>query len=149
MGTGPALPPTPGRQALRGGEPGGRCLSYGGTMPDGRVRLCSGDRWHRDSHTYEFGLAESAPAPDLDHDPAALAWARAKVLEVTGQWRDLAARLAESDMEKNAEKWRKIAVIVENALAGGKTDDVLRHREASRQLAAFDERHATKEQPNA
>jgi hypothetical protein len=67
---------------------------------------------------------------DLDSDPAALAWARAKVLEVTAGWRSLAARMADGDMPENAEKWRRIAQITENALTGGLTDE----------LAAFDER---------
>jgi hypothetical protein len=71
----------------------------------------------------------------LDHDPAALAWARAKVLEVTGGWRALAARLAAGDMDANAEKWRRVAQIAENALIGGRTD----------QLAVFDERHGIQE----
>jgi hypothetical protein len=35
-------------------EPGGPCRAYGGAMPDGRVRLCGLDRWHVDSHAYEF-----------------------------------------------------------------------------------------------
>jgi hypothetical protein len=113
-------------------EPGGLCLAYGGTMPDGRVRLCGGDRWHGDSHAYEFGLAESAPAPDLDHDPVALAWARGKVLAVTGRWRAMANRMAGTDMVENAEKWRLIAVAVEKTMVGGNTDD----------LGVFDERHA-------
>jgi hypothetical protein len=41
-----------------GGEPGGLCLAFGGIMPDGRLRVCGKDRWHGDSHAFEFGLAE-------------------------------------------------------------------------------------------
>ena len=44
-----------------GAEPGGRCNAYGGTMDDGRVRTCDKDRWHTDSHTYEFLDGESEP----------------------------------------------------------------------------------------
>jgi hypothetical protein len=71
----------------------------------------------------------------LDHDPAALAWARGKVLEVTGRWRERAARMAEGGMPENAEKWRRVAQITENALIGvaGLTGE----------FGAFDERHGT------
>ena len=75
---------------------------------------------------------EGAAAARLDSDPAVLAWARGKVLEVTGGWRQLAARMAADDMDANAEKWRRVAQIVENAFIGGKTGD----------LGAFDERKA-------
>ena len=30
------------------------CYAYGGTMPDGRVRVCGKRRGHLDSHTYEW-----------------------------------------------------------------------------------------------
>jgi hypothetical protein len=30
------------------------CLSYGGTMTNGRVRVCEKRRGHFDSHAYEF-----------------------------------------------------------------------------------------------
>jgi hypothetical protein len=69
----------------------------------------------------------------FDHDPDALAWARARVETVTAGWRQLAQRLAAGDMPENAEKWRRIAQITENAFIGGQTDD----------LGVFDERRAT------
>ena len=69
---------------------------------------------------------------ELDHDPAALAWARGRVLEVTGQWRARAARMAATDLDVLAEQWRRMAVTVETAFIGGKTNE----------LGAFDERHA-------
>ena len=37
-----------------GGRAGMLCMAYGGTMPDGRVRVCDKRRGHFDSHTYEF-----------------------------------------------------------------------------------------------
>lgn len=36
------------------------CRAYGGTMLDGRVRMCDKTRWHWDSHTYAF---EYPPPP--------------------------------------------------------------------------------------
>ena len=68
----------------------------------------------------------------FDTDPAALAWARDRVLQVTAQWRAEATVLAGHGLDMNAEKWRRIAQITENALIGGKTDT----------LGAFDHRHA-------
>jgi hypothetical protein len=67
----------------------------------------------------------------FDTDPEALAWARGRVAVVTAGWRQLAQRLADRDMPENAEKWRRIAQIVENAFIGGQTDD----------LGVFDHRH--------
>jgi hypothetical protein len=32
----------------------GLCWAWGGTMPDGRVRLCFKRRWHYDSHLYDL-----------------------------------------------------------------------------------------------
>lgn len=37
-----------------GRQVGELCRTYGGTMPDGRVRICDKRRGHIDSHTYEF-----------------------------------------------------------------------------------------------
>jgi hypothetical protein len=37
-----------------GGRDGMLCMAYGGTMPDGRVRVCGKRRGHFDSHAYEF-----------------------------------------------------------------------------------------------
>lgn len=68
----------------------------------------------------------------FDQDPAALAWARERVLEVTARWRQYAAHAAATGMPGNAEKWRRIAVIAENDLIGGKTDHI----------AVFDHRRA-------
>ena len=69
----------------------------------------------------------------FDTDPAALEWARGRVLAVTAQWRAEATVLAGHGLDMNAETWRRIAQITENALIGGTTDT----------LGAFDHRHAT------
>jgi len=120
-----ARPATPGRQAL----------------DDLRFELKQGDAWEQHlSSRIEDGLDTQTEAwhaylRALDSNPVVLAWARAKVLEVTGRWRELAARMAADDMEAGAEKWRRVAQIAENALVGGKTDD----------LAAFDARHEAEE----
>jgi len=116
----PVLPATPGR----------------GALDDLRFELKQGDAYEQNlSSRIENGLDAQteewhAYLGALDSNPVVLAWARSKVLEVTARWRSLAARLAADDMEANAEKWRRVAQIAENALVGGKTDD----------LAAFDER---------
>jgi hypothetical protein len=52
------------------------------------------------------------------------------VLEQTGRWRAQSQRLAGTDLDELAEKWRRVAVITENAFIGGKTGD----------LGVFDER---------
>jgi hypothetical protein len=37
-----------------GGKDGALCMAYGGTVPDGCVRVCAKPRGHFDSHAYEF-----------------------------------------------------------------------------------------------
>ena len=63
------------------------------------------------------------PSP-FDLDPAALEWARTRVLAVTARWRAYAEHADETGMLGNAEKWRRIAVLAENDLIGGKTDHI-------------------------
>ena len=57
----------------------------------------------------------------FDQDPAALEWARGRVLEVTARWRAYGDHAAATGMTGNAEKWRRIAILAENDLIGGKT----------------------------
>lgn len=44
------------------------CRAYGGSFAhDGRVRICTKNRWHSDSHAYEFVAMVGHPYPTRGH----------------------------------------------------------------------------------